>query len=168
MTDTPENKRLSILGNLRSRREEIAEKLHLDLRVPNWDDPAIYVRYGAIDHAYIARSRDRIEKAKSNRRGELELESNVDLLIRACVAVYAKLEGDDTEYSLREGDPEGELTAFDPDLAENLGLERDATAREVVRRLFFTDGDIFSHAQKVVEFSGYREAEADEAIRGES
>jgi len=97
------------------------------------------------------------------------VEGNADILIRGCVGVVAIVDG--KEYSLRPGDENGEPTKFDQDLAENLGVEgiggRPPTARQVVRSLFLTDGDILSAASEVIRFSGYREAEADSTILGE-
>jgi len=164
MSDTG---RLSVLGELSKRREEIKNEQLLSLPVPRWENPTVWVRFEPVDHKAIRRAAESIDKAPKQRRGEVELEQNMDTLIRACVGVYAKLDGDDREYSLRPDDFEGELTRFDQDLAANLGLPSDATARQVVKALYLTDGDILSHAMKLVEWSGYRETEADEAM-GES
>lgn len=156
---------LSILDQLHARREEIRESDHLDLPVPRWTDPEIIIRYKPVEHAVIRAAGARLEKAPRRDQYELEVSMNADVLIRGCVAVIARLDG--REYSLRPGDPEGPFTAFDQDLARNLGLDEAATAREVVRTLFITDGDVLSHAQSLGEFSGYREAQADEGIAGE-
>lgn len=157
--------RLSILGQLKNRREEIRKGEHLDLPVPRWEDPTVIVKYTPLPHAVIRQAQDRVEKAPKQRKYETELNGNCDLLIRACDSVIARIDGQD--YSLRPGDPKGEPTVFDPDLGENLGLGENATARDIVKALFITEGDILSHARSLVEWSGYREAEADEQLQGE-
>jgi hypothetical protein len=159
--------RRSVLGNLKARREQIFQGEVLDLPVPRWRDPQIHVQYKPVEHSTIRAGQTRMEKAPKNRRYQVEVEANCDLLIKGCVAVYARLEGDSSRYSLRPDDWEGDPTTFDPDLAENLGLPESATARDVVRELFMTEGDILSHAQQLIEFSGYRETEADESVEGE-
>lgn len=158
--------RLSVLGQLKERHEEIKEQDVLDLAVPRWSDPEIVVRYKAIDHSAIRAGGVAYDKAPAKRKAEAEVNANCDVLAKACVAVFARLDGQ--EYSLRPDDPKGEYTKFDADLGANLGLDRDdCTARQVIKALFFTDGDILGHAQKVAEFSGYREQEADEGLSGE-
>lgn len=155
----------SVLGNLKARRESIAKAQVKEIPVPRWEDPEVWVIYEPLEHPFIRSKFSTIEKAENRKKGEVEVNVNADVLIKACVGVYAKLGG--KRYSLRPDEPDGELTRFDPDLAANLGLPENATAREVVRSLFFTDGDIISTAQQVIEFSGYRENEATEEIEGE-
>lgn len=155
----------SILGNLKDRRQQIVDEQTLDLLIPRWHDPEILVRYRPVEHSVIRRAQNAVEKAPKDKKAEIEIGGNSDVLIRGCVAVVARYGG--KEYSLRPGDPEGEPTLFDSDLAENIGLDDRATARDVVRKIFIADGDIMSHASALVEFSGYRETEADDKIKGE-
>lgn len=161
---------LSILGQLRSRREQVVEAAHKDLRVPRWGEPGtgtpeIYVRYRPVDHKIIRKAMEVGDntKAKGDKRAAAEVRANIDVLIAGCVGVFGVVDGE--QYSLRPGDPKGEWTGFDQDLAENLGCGQSAT--EVIRSLYITDGDIISTASAVAEFSGYQEAESYEAIRGE-
>lgn len=155
----------SVLGSMKARRQQILEEQILDLPVPRWHEPEIIVRYKPVDHGIISRALTAIEKAPGDKRPTVEVQRNSDVLIAGCVAVVARIGG--KEYSLREGDPEGDPTKFDDDLAANLGLDVRSTARDVVRALFITDGDIVSAASRVVDFSGYKETEADEKIAGE-
>lgn len=157
--------RSSILGSLKDRRREIAESEHLTLSVPRWNDPEIVVRFKPLEHETIRSIQGRVSKAPKKEQGRAEVRAHVDLLIRACDAVIARI--DDESYSLRPGDPHGEPTLFDKDLAENLGLDDGATARDVVQALYITHGDIISAANQVVRFSGYNVDAADEAILGE-
>lgn len=159
----------SALFSLKERRQEVLEEQILHLPVPRWENPAIVVKYKPVEHSFIRAAQERVRKASNDKKAEVELLSNADMLIRGCVAVVAVVDG--KEYSLRPGDEHGEPTRFDQDLAENLGVEgigdKPPTARQVVRSLFITDGDILSAANEVVKFSGYREAEADSALVGE-
>lgn len=155
----------SVLGSLQARREEIRKADFLTLPVPRWRDPEVYVRYAPVDHAYIRRVQTAVEKAPKKLQAEAEVNANCDILIRGCQAVFARLDGQ--EYSLKPNEPNGELTVFDGDLAQNLGLHEGATAREIVKSLFFTDGDIISAGAALGEFSGYRETAADEGLAGE-
>jgi hypothetical protein len=157
--------RLSVLGQLKDRREQILQKEHLDLPVPRWSDPEIIVRYKPVPHRYFAAGQKIVEKAVGKDKAKVEVNANIDILIQGCTAVIARLDGQD--YSLHPGDPKGDFTTFDPDLADNLGLGENATARETVMALFIVDGDIMSHAASLARFSGYREAEADEGVSGE-
>lgn len=159
----------SVLSSLKERRQQVLEEQILRLPVPRWEDPSILVKYRPVEHGYIRKAQGRVEKANKDRQADVEIEANADILIRGCVAVVAVIDG--KEYSLRPGDENGEPTTFDADLAENLGVEgvgnHAPTARQVVRSLFLTDGDILSAATRLITFSGYREAEADSAILGE-
>lgn len=159
----------SILSSLKERRQQVLEQQVLRLPVPRWENPAIVVMYKPVEHGFIKTAQIRVEKAPPDKQADVELDANVDILIRGCVGVVAIIDG--KEYSLRPGDEEGEPTVFDQDLAENLGVEgvngKPPTARAVVRSLFITDGDILSAANELVKFSGYRETEADAAVVGE-
>ena len=157
--------RLTVLGSLKQRRADIAQGAVLDLPVPRWSDPEIFVRFRPVEFTEIDKIQKRLERIPKGKRAAEEVASNIDLLIRGCVAVFARLDGQD--YSLRAGDHKGSLTTFDPDLAENLGLTEDATARDVVRELYIADGDIINTSRKLVEWSGYKNDELDESLAGE-
>jgi hypothetical protein len=161
-----ESDRLSVLGHLKERREQIKQSATTDLPVERWTDPEIFVRFKPVDHGIIRAGGNRVESAQPKDKARIEVEVNSDVLIRGCVGVFARING--KEYSLRPGDPRGDWTKFDADLAENLGLNEDSTAREVVKALYIFDGDIMSTAAKVAEFSGYRDKIADEEVSGES
>jgi hypothetical protein len=156
---------LSILGSLKERRQQVLEEQVHILPVPRWENPTIIVKYKPVEHGFIRRGQEAIKKAPKQKQFEIEIDVNADVLIRGCTAIVAVIDG--VEYSLRPGDPNGEPTVFDRDLAENLGLDDRATARQVVRALFLTHGDILSAANSVIQFSGYRDTEADAAVQGE-
>lgn len=157
---------LSILGSLKERRLEVFNAQELRLPVPRWDNPEIVVKYKPVDHKLIRKTQDKVEGIKDkDKKFQAEIDGNADLLIRGCVAVVAIVDG--KEYSLRPDDPHGEPTVFDMDLAQNLGLGDRVTAREVVKALFIAEGDIMSASQALVQFSGYRETEADSTVSGE-
>ncbi len=155
---------MSFLDKLAKRREEILAEQILDLGVPRWDDPDIHVLYKPLSHEVIRKTFRRVEKAKPAERDRVEVEANADLLVKACTGIYALI--DDERYSLRPGDEKGELTTFDEDLAENLGVE-DRRAISVCRALFFTDGDMLQHVIQLQRFSGYAEDDTDRQLEGE-
>lgn len=159
----------SILSSLKERRQQVLAQQVLSLPVPRWEDPVIVVKYKPVEHGFIRAGQERVKKAGNEKKAEVEVDANADMLIRGCLGVVAVVDG--TEYSLRLGDEQGDPTRFDQDLAENLGVEgaggKPATARAVVRSLFLTDGDILSAANELMKFSGYRETEADTAVVGE-
>lgn len=154
---------LSVLGQLKKRREDIRQGDHIDLSVPRWDNPRIVVRYGPVDHEAFKKLGAMVDRSPEKARSKVEVDGNCDILIKACKGVFAVINGE--RYSLRTGDHEGEWTKFDEDLAENLGCGH--SAREVVRSLYITEGDILSTASKIAEFSGYKEQEADQDTLGE-
>ena len=154
---------LSVLGQLKKRREEVKQGEHIDLPVPRWDSPRIVVRYGPVNHESFKKLSAQVNRATEKSQARVEVDGNCDILIQACRGVFAVVNGE--RYSLRQGDHEGEWTKFDPDLAENLGCGN--SAREVVKALYITEGDILSTASKIAEFSGYKEQEADDSIMGE-
>lgn len=156
---------LSILGRIKERRQEVIEAQVLKLPVPRWSDPEIIVHYKPVEHAFIRSAQDRVSNAPKDKRYALEVQGNSDILIRGCLAVVAIIDG--KQYSLRAGDENGEPTLFDRDLAETLGLDDGATARQVVKGLFIAEGDIMSASQSLVSWSGYKETEADATIQGE-
>jgi hypothetical protein len=160
----PAPDRLSILGHLKERREEVKTAATIDLQVERWSDPELFVRFKPVDHAIIRSGGRKVEVAPDKAKSQVEVDINADVLIAGCVGVFARVDGE--EFSLRPGDPRGPWTKFDPDLAENLGCEH--SARKVVKALYIFDGDIITTAGKVAEFSGYREKYADEEVAGES
>lgn len=164
------NDNVSLIGDLGRRRDEIIKAQVLDIRVPRWTDPVIVVKCRPVEHPQIRGLLMRVEKAKPKDRAEAEVDANADLLIRGCIAIVAILD-DGKEYSLRPGDPHGEPTLFDEDLAHNFGLHdrlgRKPTARDVVRALFITDADIITAANSLAEFSGYKTQDADDELVGE-
>lgn len=150
----------SPIKSLAARRAEITEHTITERHVPRWNDPEIVVVYGPAPHRLVRK----VTEAKTP---EAEVDIHADLLVNACQAVYGIVDG--KRYSLREGDANGEPTRFDADLAEALGLPDPlhSSAREVVRALFMTEGDVISEAAAVAAWSGYKREDADRTISGE-
>lgn len=158
MSNTP-----SILASLKDRREQIAAENTLVRSIPRWTDPEIFVRFAPADHEVLRKMGTRADKAPPKQRARVEVEATADLLARHCVEVWARVNGE--SYSLNPDDRDGPRTTFDSDLGRALGLGEEATAREVVQKLYFTDGDILQHGQLLAKFSGYDVA--DEELEGE-
>ena len=150
------------LFHLKARREELVKNLTLDLRVPRWDSPELWVRYRPVDATKLTASVERRQKTKTNDQSIL---LNADILVESCVGIYARHpDFPGQELSLREDDPFGKLTRFDPDLATSLGIP-DAlgvTAAMVCRKLYLTDGDLVDAATQVLEWSAATNEKADE------
>lgn len=162
-TPEPQPQRNSILGRLRARRDEIAAAQFIDLPVPRWEDPVLKARYRPLEHEVIRKGFQTQRKAKD--KAAAEVNTNADLLIAACMGVYAEEDG--KQMSLNPNGPDEEWTTFDPDLAASLGLPENATARQVVRAVYFTDGDVIATGRRIIEFSGYQLEEGDDELLGE-
>lgn len=170
----------SPLLNLRSRREEIAARQYDDVEVPRWDDPYLTVRYRIIDHPSIRRGQTKVDKAPKARRFETEVTVNSDLLVKGFVGLIAIINGvphalvdTDQWVEMDEDQEAGEwfdasrFSPLGPEIAATLGAPAE-TATACLRHLFIADGDLLSHAQRLIEFSGYKQAEVDDELRGES
>lgn len=162
----------SALATLRARREQIQKDLYLDVKVPRWDEnggPSIYLRLAPASPAFLGKVMEQRKKTKKT-SDDWIINANADVLIKFCEGVFAIEEPgvepkDATReqmLSLREGDPHGEWTKIDMDLAEALGLDSSVGAVRTVRALFFTDGDLVQVANKLAEYSGVTQNEADE------
>lgn len=142
------------LFSLKSRREELLKKLYLDLKLPRWTSPEIFVRYRPVEAGELSEKVARRENMKQ-RPADWGVLANADILIACCEGVYACLDGDyDKKFSLRAGDWEGRWTKFDGDLALAVGLPENARATDIVRAVYLTDGDLIDAANKLMEWSG--------------
>ncbi|WP_156759561.1 hypothetical protein [Microbacterium karelineae] len=142
------------LAALRTQRAKIKQKLHLDLLVPRYDEP-VYVRYMPPTKAQINRVSDRATKSRDK-----DALAEAMLLAECCLGVFQK---DDDGKPI--GDPD-DWPKFDKDLAEYLGEPSLDRAADVVRALFFTDGDIIAQAAALTSWAGYAEAQAVEDYEG--
>lgn len=142
------------LFSLKQRREEIAKALTIDLKIPRWDSPELFVRYHPIDNGEL---QEKIAKREGQRPRPKDWSTltNADILISCCEGVYACLGSDyEEKFSLRLDDPNGPWTKFDGELAVAIGLPVDAKATQIVRAVYLTDGDLIDAANKLLEFSG--------------
>jgi len=149
------------IRSLRDRRTQIVEDLYTDLKVPRWENPQVFVRFNPINTTQMNAS---VKKRSNSKAPDWPLRANADVLVMSCVGIYAVYEDEpDVKYSLREGDPNGPWTKFDPDLCKALGIEEGTTDQHVnaVKGLYFTDGDIGDAADKLLRFSNITNDEAD-------
>ena len=167
----------SPLVDLRKRREEKRDSLHLDLEVPRWDEDGgpfqVWVRYKPARHSLAVTSAEK--RQKTNDPDWVTL-ANADSLVDACVGVYVKVKGQPFTLS------GGQWVSFDRETAgpeewvsvtggrveelnEALGVQAHS-AVETLRALFFTDGDLVLHALKLGQFSAVSAPEADEETLG--
>jgi hypothetical protein len=148
------------LISIKARREQIVNDLFVDLQVPRWDEPEIFVRFKPISAVKFAAAMERRRKSKAENWTIL---ANADMLIEACIGIYAMINGDENKYSLRNGDQLGNWTRFDTDLSEALGLPVER-AVDVCQSLYLTEGDLIEAANKLFRWSGLANEEADEAF----
>lgn len=144
------------LAALRGERKKIEAGLHLDLRVPRYETP-LYVRYKPMSSAQMSRISERTRKSNAP---DAIARGNAQILAECAVGVF-ELDGKGKPV----GTPE-EWVTIGPDLAEQLGQPELKTASDVIRALFFTDGDITSTVNRVTEWSGYANAEGVEEYSG--
>ena len=149
------------LQSLSAKRASLQEGLYIDLQVPRWEDPEIFVRYGPVD---VTSLETQARKREDSKLRDWNILLNADILAQSCIGVYACLDGDyDTKYSLRSGDPDGAWTKFDADLAANLGSVTSAAA-DVVRTVYMTDGDLLEAAQELTTWSAKKNKQVDEGF----
>lgn len=172
----------SPLGNLRTRRAELAAAQIKHYQIPRWQAPELFLRFVPLPHEDIERGLNKVRTAKPNKRASMAFDANTDMLVLGCTGVYIKL--DDTYYentgpdtwepitsaeddatvleALNKWQPQG---VFTEDLAETLGLSG-GTARMVLQSLFLADGDLVGAAVELGKFSGWSNEEADEDFLG--
>jgi hypothetical protein len=161
MNEATEVAEFNPLASLRDRRKAIMDDMFIDIKVPRWNEPEIYVRFRPISAVTL-------NKKVENRRkqgGEMwSIMVNADILVDACIGIYGVMDGDiDKKFSLRLNDPTGEWTKFDSVLAEAFGMEA-VRATDVVMALYLTEGDLIATANKLFEWSGIASNEADESF----
>jgi len=148
------------LISLKERRKQIVNDLFIDVKVPRWDEPEIFVRFAPVSATKFGAAMERRRKQKAE---DWTLLANIDMLIDSCVGVYALLPDSDEKLSLCPGSPYGEWTKFDTDLGESLGITA-TRASDVCRSLYLTEGDLIDTANKIFRWSGLANEEADEAF----
>lgn len=144
----------SALSSLRQRRKEVKSRLFFDLEVPRYDPP-IYVRYKPVSQQKIEDTYKRTDKLRGENR---TVTTNAIILAEACVGVFEIIDGE--RVSVDPEDRGGEWPKFEKRLGELLtdiedGERPPTKGSEVVRKLFFTDGDIIATAQDLATKSGY-------------
>ena len=149
------------LASLRDRRKAIINEMYIDIKVPRWNEPEIYVRFRPISATTLNK---RVEARRKQGGDMWSIMANADIIADSCIGVYGVMDGDlDNKLSLRLDDPKGEWTKFDGFLGEALGLEA-VRATDVVLALYLTEGDLIATANKLFEWSGIASNEADESF----
>lgn len=175
----------SPLANLRQIRQAKLNKLHLDLKVPRWDEGDqplhLVVRYHPVS---ASQAMNAVEKRQASKAEDWVILAQIDQLVSACVGVYAKVDGQ--AFTLA-ADGSGNWVSFDPanplpgewvsfsgqrapELAAALGVDLDherSKSAALVRALYFTDGDIGLACQRLSVWSAEVSPEADQEALGE-
>lgn len=146
---------------LKARREQIVNDLYIDLKVPRWDEPEIFVRFKPVSATKLNATIDRRRKSKHD---DWSFLANADMLVDSCIGVYAVLNGNtDEKLSLRLNDANGEWTKFDPDLADALGVVANRAVDACIA-LYLTEGDLIDTANRLFKWSNIANEEADETF----
>lgn len=154
---------------LASRRKQIAENLVMYQRVPRYSNPQIWMGSRVVDHSVFSDAEVAVSKAKPDRKSAVEVEVNLDAIIRSKPEFYFVFPSD-PEFT---PDTVGEYQTCDlgDDLADALEMDMNKThrtGRRILGELFLADGDIIAAANRISDFSGYRMIQADETLVGES
>jgi hypothetical protein len=149
------------LASLQARREQIVNDLYVDIQVPRWEDPEIYVRFKPVSTIKLNAA---IERRRKQKGDDWSLLANADMLIESCVGIYAVFNGDtENKLSLSTTDPNGKWTKFDPELAKALGVDAQR-ATDSVQALYLTEGDLIDTANRLFRWSNVANDEADETF----
>lgn len=152
---------VSPLAALKRRREEIINDLFIDIRVPRWSEPELYIRFKPVSAIRLGAA---IERRRKQKGDDWSLLANADMLVESCVGIYAVVDGDhENKLSLKEGHPNGKWTRFDPDLAQALGIEAER-AVDVCTALFMTEGDLLDTSNRLFRWSNIANEEGDETF----
>jgi hypothetical protein len=144
------------LTGLLARREELVAAATEDLAVPRWDNPKLVLRVKPIEHRLIRAQTDRVAKTAAGKQAEAEVDGFAAMVAAAVEDVL-----------IGEGKDQARVKLYD--LKEALGFDPDAKVEmaKLIRTLCVTDGDVISLGRAVVDHSGYKDAEVDEALAGE-
>jgi len=150
----------SLLAGLKARHEALcAEAASHDIPIPGWTGPTAYLRVHPVDHPTLRRWQDKARKAKPGAAGQLDMVAAAGVISAATEQVVF---GD-------EDDPgRVEVELHDPRLLEQLGVEADASALTILRKLSLgRDGTLLVLSARISELSGYAALDADEDFAGE-
>jgi hypothetical protein len=153
----------SPLAGIRERLAQQREKLFTDLAVPRWPEKMgidAVVRFKPVPHTLIDQA---VKKARRSKDPEAAVIANSRVLVEACLGVYYR----DRDGELTSFNPDGDAPRFDNVLGAIIGAEETEGAIGVVRKFYFTDGDIASTSTALAEFSGYTNADLLEDAQGE-
>jgi len=149
------------LISLKNRREQIVNELFIDIKVPRWEDPEVYVRFKPVSAVKLGGA---IERRRKQKGDDWSILANADMLVESCIGVYAVIDGNTEEkFSLKAGDAGAQWTKFDPDLATALGIEA-TRAVDVCMSLYLTEGDMIDTANRLFRWSNIANEEADETF----
>lgn len=153
----------SIAARIRERREELAKKQTLVLKIPGYNGE-LAVRYHSIPSKEIERFARNVDQKTE------QVKLAADMVIRGTDALLAR--GEDGKLDEWQADPSnikpnddpGPLT-FDYRLARELGLDEQTKARDLVLAVFSPGGDfdlaVNSHANALIAWASGKENEID-------
>lgn len=145
---------MSFLDTIAAAREQIVAGLLETIEVPGWEKQGFTVKvtYKPADKT-IVRKLTNAQKTGNNERIEkADLQFHVDTAVK---------------IEFFKGDESAAFQGFgDSGLGDVLGVEQ-PSAQNNVEKLFTKDGDMNRYARIILEWSGYKDEKADEALLGE-
>jgi hypothetical protein len=155
----------SPMAGLKARHAQLkAEAESKYIPVPGWSEPSMFLRIHPIDHPTLRKFGMKVQRAKGDAKGNVDLVSGSGVIATATdtVIIGELIDGVPSDDS-------AELGLFSPELAEALGItEKDPSALTILRELVLNkDGAILRLVARVQEHSGYVDDAADEDLLGE-
>jgi hypothetical protein len=130
------------------RKQALAKGLYLDLKIPRYDETLVG-RFKPVGNRVITAAHKRMEASKDPDR---EAIANAAIMSHGVVGFF------DPEHPDKIADVS--------EVRDMLDLPADATAIDILRALFYTDGDLIAVAGKLAEWSGFSEQAAEEYQQG--
>src|SRR5580765_2030555 len=156
----------NLLDRIRAKRLELAERRSTYITVPGYEDIGLVVQYHLLDGKELDRIAEKVKRQMRDRvdRG---LNAAADTLIAACDGFF--LDKGSSEYAPFDPGNRGAPLRYEKELAEFLGVEEVATARDVVF-MIFADNDVAlaNHAMKLNRWFTNTSRDADEEFLGEA
>jgi hypothetical protein len=141
----------SLKEGLRRQRQEATQTTHLDLPLPEYNNPELVGRYRMVDPTELGKMGEKLRREFKDRT-ELVIFGAIDSIIMCCDGLYARMLG---ETELIPLDPEVPMR-YDLRLAEYLDVPA-KTARDVVIQCFGHNMfAIIDHNIKITRWMGNR------------
>jgi hypothetical protein len=157
----------NLLGALREKRKELAEKKETYIAIPGYDSspPILLALYRLVDGTEIDKIGRKI-RSETKSEWQRQILSAVDLFITACEGIYFDMDDGNGPQQLEVN--KTPVSGYNEDLAAALGIEAE-TARQVVFGVFSgNDVAIMQHSVRLGMWMGDTSRNVDELFLGEA